>query len=153
MRRQEVPMKWVRTAGWALVAAALAVGFSVLGGSSGDSWRERVSPSLLRWADSNPVGERVVLVLLKEGSIPNSPETAYVEAAHAAWLSDAVRAMATAVEDAAGLESAGLIFRARVRAAASFSSRASDSRPLRSASRSTGTSRPFGVSTAPPMCT
>jgi len=112
MRRQEVPMKWVRTAGWALVAAALAVGFSVLGGSSGDSWRERVSPSLLRWADSNPVGERVVLVLLKEGSIPNSPETAYVEAAHAAWLSDAVRAMATAVEDAAGLESAGLIFRA-----------------------------------------
>ncbi|MDD5219204.1 MAG: hypothetical protein PHV11_01380 [Candidatus Bipolaricaulis sp.] len=105
-------MKWVRTAGWVLAAAALAFGFSVLGGSSGNSWRERVSPSLLRWADSNPAGERVVLVLLKEDAIPDAPETAYVEAAHAAWLSDAVRAIAAAVEDAAALEPAGLILRA-----------------------------------------
>ncbi|MGD9676455.1 MAG: hypothetical protein AB7V19_07210, partial [Candidatus Bipolaricaulia bacterium] len=105
-------MKWVRTAGWFLAAAALALGFSVLGGSSASSWRDRVSPSLLRWADSNPEGERVVLVELKEDGIPDAPETAYAEASHAAWLSDAVQAMASAVEGVAVLEPAGLILRA-----------------------------------------
>jgi fibronectin type 3 domain-containing protein len=105
-------LKVARIAGFGLLGLILIAGVGVLGGSSGSVWRDKASPSILRWVDSSGLEERVVLVTLKAGAVPEPAGVAYMEAAHIAWLSDAMRSIADAVAAIAPLERSPELLRA-----------------------------------------
>ncbi len=103
-------MRRMRVVGLGLLCLALVAQFVALGGASGNPWRDKVSASLLRWADSAGTGERIVLVGFTS-AVQGASDVSYVESAHRAWLSPSTRLAADAVAAVAPLARPGLLLR------------------------------------------
>ncbi len=70
-----------------LLIGLLGVGILSAPSLGAASWRDKVSPSVLRWIDSGSPDEHVVLVSIRSGPQTQLAANSYAAASHTAWLS------------------------------------------------------------------
>ncbi len=104
-------MKSLRVVGFLMLCLAVIWGLAPLGGASQAGWRDKLSPSLLRWFDSGGTDERVVLVSLSGAAAGGLATDGYVAAAHGAYLGETLAAARADVSAKAELVQPGILLR------------------------------------------